>query len=157
MELSDSILGRIGNVIKVIFIPLGFGSGEMGARAAIATIMGLLAKEEIVGVFGVLDFEGMTRLAAYAFLSFNLLCAPCSAAMGAIRREMNSGKWTAFALAYQCVFAYGIALIIYQLGMLFTGSGNVAGSIAAAAVVAIIVYLLFRPAPRERKADKARS
>ena len=154
MELSDSILGRIGNVIKVIFIPLGFGSGEMGARAAIATIMGLLAKEEIVGVFGVLDFEGMTRLAAYAFLSFNLLCAPCFAAMGAIRREMNSGKWTAFALAYQCVFAYGIALIIYQFGMLFTGSGNVAGSIAAAAVAAIIVYLLFRPAPKERKANK---
>ncbi len=156
MQLSDSILGRIGNVIKVLFVPLGFGSGEMGARAAIATIMGLLAKEEIVGVFGVLDFEGMSRLAAYAFLSFNLLCAPCFAAMGAIRREMNSGRWTAFALAYQCVFAYGIALIIYQLGMLFSGNGNVVGAVAAFAVVAVIGYLLLRPAREKKKARGAR-
>ncbi len=141
MELESSLLGIIGNAIRWIFAPLGFSS----IKATIATIMGLVAKEEVVGVFGVLDFEGMTKLAAYAFLIFNLLCAPCFAAIGAIKREMNSAKWTWFAIGYQCIFAYAIALVVYQFGMLFTGNGNVVGVIAAAAVVAGIVYMLVKP------------
>ena len=141
MELDNSILGVIGNAICWIFAPLGFGE----ATATIATIMGLVAKEEVVGVFGVLDFEGMTQLAAYSFLIFNLLCAPCFAAIGAIKREMNSAKWTWFAIGYQCLFAYAIALVVYQLGMLFAGSANVIGVIVAVAIIAFIVYMLFRP------------
>ncbi|MGN0619976.1 MAG: ferrous iron transporter B, partial [Ruminiclostridium sp.] len=108
LELSDSVLGIVGNAICWIFAPLGFGE----PTAAIATIMGLVAKEEVVGVFGVLDFMGMTALAGYSFLTFNLLCAPCFAAIGAIKREMNNGKWTAFAIGYQCLFAYAVSLII---------------------------------------------
>jgi len=107
--------------------------------------MGLVAKEEVVGVFGVLDFISLTRLAGYAFLTFNLLCAPCFAAIGAIRREMNSAKWTWFAIGYQCVFAYAIALVIYQIGGLFTGAANAFGVIAALIVVAFIVYMLVKP------------
>ncbi|MBS5571551.1 MAG: 50S ribosome-binding GTPase [Clostridiales bacterium] len=141
MELEASILGKIGEGIKWIFAPLGFGN----IKAAIATIMGLVAKEEVVGVFGVLDFEGMTKLAAYSFLIFNLLCAPCFAAIGAIKREMNSAKWTWFAIGYQCVFAYVISFIVYQLGMLFTGNANIAGTIIALALTAGMLYLLFRP------------
>ncbi|MGN1473021.1 MAG: ferrous iron transporter B, partial [Eubacteriales bacterium] len=102
IELEDSVLGLIGNALCWIFAPLGFGN----IKATVATIMGLVAKEEVVGVFGVLDFEGMTKLAAYSFLVFNLLCAPCFAAIGAIKREMNSAKWTWFAISYQCMFAY---------------------------------------------------
>ena len=97
MELENSVLGAVGGAICWIFSPLGFGS----IKATIATIMGLVAKEEVVGVFGVLDFEGMTALAGYSFLTFNLLCAPCFAAIGAIKREMNSPKWTLFAIGYQ--------------------------------------------------------
>lgn len=141
MELENSILGVIGNAISWIFAPLGFGE----SKATIATIMGLVAKEEVVGVFGVLDFEGMTQLAAYSFLVFNLLCAPCFAAIGAIKREMNSAKWTSFAIGYQCVFAYAVSLVIYQLGMLFTGQGNIIGAIIAFAVVAVMAFMLFRP------------
>lgn len=141
MDIENSILGIIGNAICWIFAPLGFGN----IKATIATIMGLVAKEEVVGVFGVLDFEGMTRLAAYSFLMFNLLCAPCFAAMGAIKREMNSAKWTLFAIGYQCVFAYIVSLTVYQLGMLFTGSGNIIGSAAAILLVILFLYLLFRP------------
>ena len=141
MELENSILGIVGNAICRIFSPLGFGN----IKAAIATIMGLVAKEEVVGVFGVLDFEGMTRLAGYAFLAFNLLCAPCFAAMGAIRREMNSPKWTAFAIAYQCVFAYAISLIIYQVGSAIMGSPNIIGLIAAILIAVFIVYMLVKP------------
>ena len=107
--------------------------------------MGLVAKEEVVGVFGVLDFGGLTKLSAYSFLIFNLLCAPCFAAIGAIRREMNSAKWTWFAIGYQCVFAYAISLIVYQLGMMFTGNGNAVGVIAAVIVLGFIVYMLFKP------------
>lgn len=139
MELEDSLLGMIGNVLCWIFAPLGFGN----IKATVATIMGLVAKEEVVGVFGVLDFEGMTRLAAYSFLVFNLLCAPCFAAIGAIKREMNSAKWTWFAIGYQCVFAYAISLMIYQFGSAFTGNLNVIGLIAAIAVLAVMVYMLF--------------
>ena len=139
MELENSLLGIIGNALCWIFTPLGFGN----IKATVATVMGLVAKEEVVGVFGVLDFEGMTRLAAYSFLVFNLLCAPCFAAIGAIKREMNSAKWTWFAIGYQCVFAYAISLMIYQFGSVFTGSLNVIGLIAALAVLAAMVYMLF--------------
>ena len=141
LELSDSILGAIGSAIKWIFIPLGFGD----STSAIATVMGLLAKEEIVGVFGVLDFVSMTKLAAYSFLAFNLLCAPCFAAIGAIRREMNSAKWTLFAIGYQCVLAYSVSLVIYQVGSVFTGNLNVVGLAFAIAVVAFVVYMLAKP------------
>ena len=150
MALADSILGRIGDAIKWIFIPLGFGN----STASVATIMGLIAKEEIVGVFGVLDFISMTKLSAYSFLIFNLLCAPCVAAMSAIRREMNSAKWTAFALAYQCLFAYAVSLMIYQIGSAFFGGLNVIGLIAALLVSALIVYLLLRPSGESRKFKK---
>ena len=158
VEMNDSILAAIGSAICVIFVPLGWGNWQ----GAVATITGLIAKENVVGTFGVLfgGFEEVaengwqiwnnmqavfTPLAAYSFLVFNLLCAPCFAAMGAIKREMNNGKWTAFAIAYQCGFAYAAALIVYQLGMLFTGGGNVAGSIAALVLVALMVFLLVRP------------
>ncbi|MBQ6181697.1 MAG: ferrous iron transporter B [Ruminococcus sp.] len=139
LELEDSVLGHIGNAIKWIFAPLGFDE----AAATVATVMGLVAKEEVVGVFGVLDFEGMTKLAGYSFLAFNLLCAPCFAAIGAIRREMNSPKWTWFAIGYQCGFAYAVSLMIYQFGKLFTGSVNIIGLIFAIAIFAFMVYMLF--------------
>lgn len=145
MELDASILGTIGNAVKFIFAPLGFGSGTEGAKATIATVMGLVAKEEVVGVFGVLDFEGMSKIAGYSFLIFNLLCAPCFAAIGAIRREMNSAKWTWFAIGYQCLFAYAISLIVYQFGMLFMGQANIIGLIAAVVVLAFLLFMLLRP------------
>ena len=150
MELENSILGQIGGAICWLFAPLGFGN----IKASIATIMGLLAKEEIVGVFGVLDFEGMGPLAGYSFLVFNLLCAPCVAAMGAIRREMNSTKWTWFALGYQCTLAYGASLCIYQLGSAFAGRINVPGVIASLAVIAFVLYMLFRPYRESTRLDK---
>ena len=140
MELSDSVLGHLGNALKFIFAPLGFGN----STATVATIMGLVAKEEVVGVFGILDFEGLTKLAGYSFLIFNLLCAPCFAAMGAIRREMNSWKWFGIAIGYQCLFAYVIALIVYQLGLLFTGAVNVVGLIVALILIVCLIYLLAR-------------
>ncbi|NCB63617.1 MAG: ferrous iron transport protein B [Clostridia bacterium] len=158
VEESTSILAVIGGAICVIFAPLGWGHWQ----GAVASITGLIAKENVVGTFGVL-FGGFdevaengwqiwnnmaavfTPLSAYSFLVFNLLCAPCFAAMGAIKREMNSAKWTLFAIGYQCVFAYAIALVVYQLGMLFTGQGNVIGSVAAFAIVAFILWMLFRP------------
>ncbi len=135
-----SVLDIIGGFISPIFAPLGFGT----ETAAVATIMGLVAKEEIVGVFGVLDFAAMTPLAGYSFLLFNLLCAPCFAAIGAIRREMNSARWTWFAIGYQCAFAYGMSLIVYQLGNMFIGNGNIFGILAAAVVLVIAGWLLFR-------------
>lgn len=139
MELEASVLGIIGGAVSWIFAPLGFDN----IKATIATIMGLVAKEEVVGVFGVLDFEGMTQLAAYSFLIFNLLCAPCFAAMGAIKREMNSAKWTAFAIGYQCGFAYAISLIVYQIGSVFTGNINAVGLVAALIVLGFMIYMLF--------------
>ena len=141
LELENSILGIIGGAISWIFSPLGFGN----TKATIATIMGLVAKEEVVGVFGVLDFEGLTQLAGYSFLLFNLLCAPCFAAIGAIRREMNSAKWTFFAIGYQCVFAYAVSLMVYQIGSIFIGGLNVIGLIFAIAVLVFMVYMLVRP------------
>ncbi|MDE6471277.1 MAG: ferrous iron transporter B [Eubacterium sp.] len=149
MELETSVLGIIGNAVKWIFSPLGFGN----IKAAIATVMGLVAKEEVVGVFGVLDFEGLTPLAGYSFLIFNLLCAPCFAAMGAIRREMNNPKWTLFAIAYQCLFAYAISLIIYQLGMLFAGQASLIGVIAAVIVLAFLIFMLVRPYKKSTTLD----
>ncbi len=150
MTLEASILGTIGSFIAWIFAPLGFAS----AKAAVATLMGLLAKEEVVGVFGVLDFEGLTQLAAYSFMMFNLLCAPCVAAMGAIRREMNSARWTAFAIAYQCTFAYAVSLMIYQFGMMITGRGSLPGILAAFAALAVIAFMLFRKPTKLKKDAK---
>ncbi len=150
MELANSLLGYFGKGVKWLFIPLGFGSIETAA----ATFMGLVAKEEIVAVLGVLDFADMGRLAAFSFLIFNLLCAPCIAAMSAIRREMNSGKWTLFAIAYQCVLAYAVSLIVYQLGMLFVGQGSVPGAIAAVLLLVGFGYLLFRPYEGSKRSEK---
>ncbi|MCR4617569.1 MAG: ferrous iron transporter B [Lachnospiraceae bacterium] len=141
LELEASVLGIVGNAIAFIFKPLGFGN----IRATVATIMGLVAKEEVVGVFGVLDFEGLTRLAGFSFLIFNLLCAPCFAAIGAIKREMNSAKWTWFAIGYQCIFAYVISLIVYQIGSIFTGGLNVVGLIVSVAFIVFICFMLFKP------------
>ena len=156
MELGNSVLGMIGNAFRWLFAPLGFGN----IKATVATFMGLVAKEEVVAVFGVLDFDGMGRLAAFSFLIFNLLCAPCFAAMGAIRREMNSAKWTAFAIGYQCLFAYAVSLTVYQLGTFFTAlySGapiltwNIVGACAAAVIIIFAGYMLFRK-PRARKGE----
>ncbi|MBQ4316960.1 MAG: ferrous iron transporter B [Clostridia bacterium] len=139
-EGGKSVLDMIGNAIAWIFAPLGFGT----ATATVATLMGLVAKEEVVAVFGVLDFEGMGALAGYSFLAFNLLCAPCFAAMGAIRREMNSAKWTAFAITYQCVFAYAVSLMIYQFGSLLGGDFNVFGILSAVFAAVLFVYMLAR-------------
>lgn len=149
-ELADTVLGKIGAAICWIFAPLGFGE----PTAAVATIMGLVAKEEVVGVFGVLDFAAMTALAGYSFLVFNLLCAPCFAAIGAIRREMNSAKWTWFAIGYQCGFAYAVSLMIYQFGSLFTGNVNVIGLIFAALVLAFMIFMLARPYKESRRLDR---
>ena len=159
-EIDHSILAVIGNALAWIFIPLGWGNWQ----ATVASVTGLVAKENIVGTLGILFGGGegsvyaniagaFTALSGFTFLTFNLLCAPCFAAMGAIKREMNSGKWTAFAIGYQCVFAYAVSLVIYQLGLLFTGSGNVIGSIAAFLLVALFVYLLVRPYREKSKPD----
>ncbi|MCI8669874.1 MAG: ferrous iron transporter B [Lachnospiraceae bacterium] len=146
MELSDSILGHIANGIKWIFVPLGFGE----ITATIATVMGLVAKEEVVGVFGVLDFEGLTKIAGYSFLIFNLLCAPCFAAMGAIKREMNNIKWFWFAIGYQTMFAYVVSLCVYQIGMLIIDGTFGIGTTAAILLGIGFLFLLFRPYKESR-------
>ena len=159
-EIDASILAKIGNAIAWIFIPLGWGSWQ----AAVASITGLVAKENIVGTMGILYGGGdlntyqniaaaFTGVTAYSFLVFNLLCAPCFAAIGAIRREMNSSKWTWFAIGYQCGFAYLVALMINQFGNAATGSMNVLGLIAAVAALALIVYMLFKPYKEATKLD----
>ena len=150
-ELDQSILAAIGGAIAWIFKPLGWGTWE----AAVASITGLVAKENIVGTMGILYgasgnvyatlSQVFTGVTGYSFLVFNLLCAPCFAAMGAIKREMNSGKWTWFAIGYQCLFAYAIALMINQFGGLFTGNINIIGLVFAAAILAGMVYMLFKP------------
>ena len=157
-DMDNSILAAIGSAICIIFRPLGFGDW----KATVATITGLIAKENVVATFGVLygGFEevaengdeiwgavaqNFTQLSAYSFMIFNLLCAPCFAAMGAIKREMNSPKWTCIAIGYMCVFAYAVALIVYQIGGIFTGNVNVVGLICALAVLAFIIYMLVRP------------
>ncbi len=173
--MDDSLLATVGNTFAPIFKPLGFGSW----KPAVATVTGLVAKEEVVSTFGVLynydtdsedwddegspvwanvkaDFDsfsnGHGQLAAFAFMIFNLLCAPCFAAMGAIKREMNNGKWTAIAIGYMCVFAYGAALVVYQLGLATSGAMNPVGMIAAIAVLAFVCYMLF--IKKYQEADK---
>ena len=158
VSMDDSILAAIGSAIAWIFAPLGWGNWQ----AAVAAITGLIAKENVVGTFGVLygGFDevaengwqiwmnmqaSFTALYAYSFLVFNLLCAPCFAAIGAIKREMNSAKWTWFAIGYQCIFAYLVSMCIYQIGSLFTGNFNIVGVIVSFIVVAVFLYLLFRP------------
>lgn len=149
MDLNNSVLGIIGNAVKVIFKPLGFGN----ATAVIATVMGLVAKEEVVAVLGILDFAGMTKLAAFAFMIFNLLCAPCFAAMGAIKREMNNPKWFWFAIGYQCLFAYIISLIVYQIVGLFIGEVAFGvGTVVGFVLLAFMLFMLFRPQPKVKKA-----
>ena len=156
-DMENSILARIGNVIAPIFTPLGWGDW----KAAVAAVTGLIAKENVVGTFGILYgfaevaedgaevwgslASSYTALAAYSFLIFNLLCAPCFAAIGAIRREMNSAKWTWFAIGYQCVFAYVVSLCVYQFGNFFTGSGFGIGTAAAIVIVIAFLYLLLKP------------
>ncbi len=146
LDLAKSILGHIGSGVKIIFAPLGFGTGKAGTGATVATVMGLVAKEEVVGVFGTLheSVKEFGIIAGYSFLIFNLLCAPCFAAMGAIKREMNSWKWFGIAVGYQCLFAYVIALIVYQFGILFAGRANIIGLIVASVCVVGLAYLLFR-------------
>jgi ferrous iron transport protein B len=149
-ELNLSILAAIGNAVAWIFAPLGWGNWQ----AAVASVTGLVAKENIVGTMGILYGSGelttwqalaqsFTGVTAYSFLVFNLLCAPCFAAIGAIKREMNNLKWTWFAIAYQTIFAYVIALMINQFGGLFTGQVDVVGLIFAFASLAVIIYMLF--------------
>ncbi len=149
-EIDSSILAKIGSVIAVIFRPLGWGNWQ----AAVASITGLVAKENIVGTLGILYGGGdgtvysniaaaFTGITAYSFLVFNLLCAPCFAAIGAIKREMNNAKWTWFAIAYQCGFAYCIALMVTQFGNIFVGKANVIGIIVAAAILIGMIYMLF--------------
>ena len=168
-DMNNSVLAAIGSVIAYLFVPLGFGNW----KAAVATITGLIAKENVVATFGILynyagelaengdEIWGMvaqdyTQLSAYAFMIFNLLCAPCFAAMGAIKREMNNGKWTAFAIGYMCVFAYAVALIVYRLGMLFTGSFSI-WTVIALAVLAGMIYLLVRRNPYREDALTVKS
>jgi ferrous iron transport protein B len=155
-DLSDGFLSVLGGAIAPIFTPLGWGNWQ----AAVAAITGLVAKENVVGTFGVLYgfaevaedgseiwgtlASSFTVLAAYSFLVFNLLCAPCFAAIGAIKREMNNAKWTWFAIGYQTIFAYTVSLCIYQIGSLVTGKGFGIGTAVALALVCVFVYLLFR-------------
>ena len=164
VDMNDSVLAIIGNAIAWIFAPLGWGHWQ----EAVATVTGLIAKENVVGTFGVL-FGGFdevaengwqiwanmrevfTPLSAYSFLVFNLLCAPCFAAIGAIKREMNNRKWLWFAIGYQCGFAYVISLIIYQLGSAVTGNINILGTIVALVLLAGLIYLLVRPAKDDNK------
>ena len=160
-ELDLSILARIGSLIAWIFAPLGWGNWQ----AAVASITGLVAKENIVGTMGILYGSGelttwqalgqaFTSVTGYSFLVFNLLCAPCFAAIGAIKREMNNAKWTWFAIGYQCGFAYCVALMINQFGGLFTGNVNVLGLVAALVVLAGMIYMLFKPYKEATKLSK---
>nr|WP_300848745.1 ferrous iron transporter B [uncultured Acetatifactor sp.] len=147
-EMDQSLLAAIGGAIAWIFIPLGWGNWQ----AAVASITGLVAKENIVGTMGILYPGGwpeiganFSMVAGYSFLVFNLLCAPCFAAIGAIKREMNSAKWTWFAIGYQCGLAYAVALMVYQIGSAFTGSLNIIGLLAAIVILGVMIYMLFRP------------
>ena len=152
-QIDSSILATIGKAISWIFIPQGFGNWQ----ATVASVTGLVAKENIVGTMGILygGQEGVsvyaamaasfTAVSGYAFLAFNLLCAPCFAAMGAIKREMNNTKWFWIAIGYQCGFAYLVALVINQIGSLFTGAGFGVGTVVAFVIIVAFIYLLFRP------------
>lgn len=165
-QLDSSLLASVGSAIAWIFAPLGWTQGGEGWKMAVAAITGLIAKENVVATFGMLygfakvaedgvEVWGnlasvMTPVAAYGFLVFNLLCAPCFAAMGAIKREMNNTKWFLFAIGYQCGLAYLVALMIYQFGTFLTGGGFGIGTVVAVVVLAGMLYMLFRP---EKKAD----
>lgn len=158
-KLDNSILAKIGNAFAWIFVPLGWGEWQ----AAVATVTGLIAKENVVTTFGQLfHFAGQelaengseiwpeialvfTKLSAFSFLIFNLLCAPCFAAMGAIKREMNNAKWTLFAIGYQCVFAYAVSLCIYQIGSVFSGNINISGLIASFLIIVFVAFMLVKP------------
>lgn len=163
-DMDSSILAAVGGAAAVLFRPLGFGTWQ----SSVATVLGLVAKEEVVGAFGALygvagdalelveggEFAALspiaihfTALSAYSFLVFNLLCAPCFAAIGAIKREMNNAKWTWFAIGYQTLFAYSVSLMVYQFGLLLTGGGFGVGTAAAFAVLAVFLWLLLRKAP----------
>ena len=160
-QLNDSILASIGNVIAPIFAPLGWTKAGEGWKMAVAAITGLIAKENVVATFGMLfgfaevaedgsEIWGnlaqvMTPIAAYGFLVFNLLCAPCFAAMGAIKREMNNAKWFWFAIGYQCCLAYIVSLCIYQFGTLFTGGGFGLWTVVAVVLLIAFLYMMFRP------------
>jgi ferrous iron transport protein B len=160
-QLNDSILASISNVIAPIFAPLGWTKAGEGWKMAVAAITGLIAKENVVATFGMLfgfaevaedgsEIWGnlaqvMTPIAAYGFLVFNLLCAPCFAAMGAIKREMNNAKWFWFAIGYQCGLAYVVSLCIYQFGILFTGGGFGLWTVVAVVLLIAFLYMLFRP------------
>lgn len=169
-DMDSSMLAAAGGFIAPLFAPLGFGNWQ----SSVATVMGLLAKEEVVGVFGVLYgvsgdalhmveeglLEGLspiaahfTSLSAFTFLIFNLLCAPCFAAIGAISREMNSAKWTWYAIGYLTVFAYSISLIVYQLGLLFSGGAFTAATASAGIVAAVLLWLLLRRNPYDDPRD----
>ena len=159
-ELNLSILARIGSAVCWIFAPLGWGNWQ----ATVASITGLVAKENIVGTMSILyggsgDTYGamaaaFTGISGFSFLAFNLLCAPCFAAMGAIKREMNNTRWFWFAIGYQCGFAWLVGMVIYQLGMAFTGHANVFGIIVSAAVILYALYMLFA---KEKKYAVAQS
>ena len=153
-DLNHSILAIVGSAISWIFAPLGFG----GWQYAVAVVTGLIAKENVVATFSVLfgiDSTGeLSALAGYSFLVFNLLCAPCFAAIGAIKREMNSAKWTWFAIAYQTVFAYIVSLCIYQIGSAFTGNLNVIGLIVSILCIALALFLVCRPYKEATKLTK---
>lgn len=157
-DMNNSVLAAIGNAVCVIFAPLGFGNW----RATVATVTGLIAKENVVATFAILyNYAGevaengdeiwglvaadYTQLSAYSFMIFNLLCAPCFAAMGAIKREMNNWKWTCFAIGYMCLFAYAVSLMVYQIGSAVTGNLNPVGLICALIVLGLMLYMLFRP------------
>ena len=160
-QLDASILAKIGSAIAWIFAPLGWTQAGEGWKMAVAAVSGLIAKENVVATFGLLfgfaevaedgsEIWGslaqvMTPVAAYGFLVFNLLCAPCFAAMGAIKREMNNVKWFWFAIGYQCGLAYVAALCIYQIGTLITTGAFGLGTVVAFVFIAAILYLLFRP------------
>ena len=160
-EIGNSLLAYAGNAIAWIFKPLGWGTWE----ATVASITGLVAKENIVGTMGILygaNGDVYTTLASvfngisgYSFLIFNLLCAPCFAAIGAIKREMNSAKWTWFAIGYQCLFAYAVALCVYQIGSIFAGNMSIIGVIFAALIIAFMIYMLVRPYKESNKLTKA--
>lgn len=168
-DLNDGFLSYIGKTVSWIFTPLGWGNW----KATVAAFTGLVAKENVVGTLGILygfsevaedgqEIWGtlakeFTVLSAYSFLVFNLLCAPCFAAMGAIKREMNNAKWTAFAIGYQCAFAYAVSLIIYQFGVFATTRVFTLGTMAAAVIFVVMMYFLFRPVPKDVKVTNVRS
>ena len=168
-DLNDGFLSYIGKTVSWIFTPLGWGNW----KATVAAFTGLVAKENVVGTLGILygfsevaedgqEIWGtlakeFTVLSAYSFLVFNLLCAPCFAAMGAIKREMNNTKWTIFAIGYQCSFAYAVSLIIYQFGMFATTRIFTLGTVAAAVIFVVMMYFLFRPVPKDVKVTNVRS